>query len=179
MNIRHVAAAVMMAAAAMTLTACDNNDEPEHPQASLAPAPSPADAATISQYASLLASHDREWREQLETTEEDCRSIDLHPSTCKLGYMTLGLQAELIEILLGGARDNPDSPGYLGDPPAEVADLVERTLAAARAASDAVEAWLEAECADILDRACTVEARAMRWAVNDVTRSLDAWRPYM
>jgi hypothetical protein len=78
------------------------------------------------------------------------------------------------------SQANPDSDNYLGEPPAEVTDLVANLIEAAVAVEPAVTAWQETGCEDPLSLDCgAAESLAMDLAVGDLTEAFDAWAPYL
>lgn len=166
-----------LAALALAAVAACGGDQPSSPETTASPTPTAA-TATVSQYASLIAPYERDWREQIATVEDDCRRIDTLLA-CSLGYMTLGTLAETVHLVLSGAVDNPDSPNYLGEPPAEIARLIGQTLEAAESVPGAVEAWQDSDCVDPLADECLGESLALRRAFGDLTAAYDSWRPYL
>jgi hypothetical protein len=168
-------------AVALTAAGCNasSTSDDSEPTASTIPTSSAAETATVEQWASLIATHERDWRDQAETVEENC----LDPATlfaCTLGYQTLSLKAQTIEIMVDGAATNPDSDNYLGEPSAEVSDLVGNLIEAAGAVEPAVTAWQETGCEDPLSLDCgVVESLEMDRAVGDLTQAFDSWAPYL
>lgn len=167
--------------AALAVAGCNapNEDTDADPTATAAATTAAAETATVEQWASLVAAHEREWRDQAEGVEENC----LDPATliaCTLGYHTLSIQAQTIEIVMDGAVNSPDVDHYLGDPPAEVSDLVGNMIEAAAAVEPAVTDWQDTGCDDPLSLECgVVESLAMDSAVDDMTQAFDAWAPYL
>lgn len=139
------------------------------------PPPEPTEdtgAATIAQYASLIAGHEGGWRESVATIEDTCTDPDAIP-ICAATYVTAMFQAETLSLELSGAGDE------IGEPPAEIAGLVADTEAAASAYADAYEAWSATGCDDPLDDGCGVsESFEMTMALDELTEKFDAWRPY-
>ncbi len=173
-------AAVVGAAVLFLTSACADGGDASQQEGQTAPPAAAAapDAASVSQWASLVAPHAREWHDQVDTVEEDCR----RPATvvaCHLGYMTLSLQAETIAVVLTGVSSNPGHSDYLGEPPAEIDRLVERTIEAAEDVEPAYEAYADTGCGDPYAEECRAEAFAMRIAVGDLTSAYDAWAPYL
>lgn len=173
-------AALAVAVALFAAAGCgvsDNGAEPEPTGAS--PTATAQATATNAQWASLVATHERDWREQAAKVEENC----LDPAAlfaCTLGYETLSLKAQTIEIVIDGAATNADSDNYLGEPPAELTDLVANLIEAAVPVEPAVTAWQETGCEDPLSLDCgAAESRAMVMAVGDLTEAFDAWAPYL
>lgn len=158
-----------------TLASC-GGDQPG-PEAIAGPSPTAA-GATVSQFASLIAPYERDWNDQVATVEDDCRRVDTLVA-CNLGYVTLSLLAETVHLVLTGAVDSPDSPDYLGEPPAEISRLIDQTLEAAESVPAAVETWRDSDCVDPLADECLAEALNLRRAVGDLTAAYDSWRPYL
>jgi hypothetical protein len=140
------------------------------------PSTSRAPMASIAQFAFIIAEHKGEWDDQVDTTKDHC----LDPNTviaCSLGYMTLGLKAQTIYLVLTGAH-KAGNPTYIGEPPTEVKDLLAETETAASSVDPAVKAFQQAGCADPMDTACLTESIAMDSAVDELSRKLDAWNAY-
>lgn len=141
-----------------------------------APTTTTSPAASVEQFASIVAEHRGKWDDQVDTTKEDC----LDPNTavaCGLGYMALGLQAETLNVVLTGVHKT-GSPTYVGEPPAEIKNLLNETERAAGAVNPAVEEFQQAGCIDPMDEACLTEYVAMDSAVDELSRKLDAWSAY-
>jgi hypothetical protein len=66
---------------------------------------------------------------------------------CSAGYTTLGYQAATIQLSLS-ALHKPNAPGFVGEPPEEIRDLVADTETAAEAVSFAAEDLTVAGCDD-------------------------------
>jgi hypothetical protein len=179
---RNTTAAVGAAIALFFTVACGDGASTSVPTAEGAPlaeaaTPTP-DTATVSQWASLVAPYAREWHDLVDTVEEDCR----RPATvvvCHLGYMNLSLRADIIATTLTGVISVPGHPDYLGEPPAEISRLVERTIEAAEGVEPAHGAYSATGCRDPYADECRAEASAMRSAVRELTAAYDAWAPYL
>ena len=171
-------------AAALLFAGCSSRTESDEPNGSGGNAETGAavsttsetPTATIEQFGSIIAEHEGDWDEQVDTTKEDC----LDPATvpaCVFGYMTLGLKADTIHIVLAGAHE-AGNPTYIGEPPVEIEDLLADTEIAASKVNPAVEAFQKAGCTDPMDSACLTEYMAMDSAVDELSRKLDAWAAY-
>jgi hypothetical protein len=131
-----------------------------------------ASEATIAQYASLVASHEGEWRETVADIDDTCTDPDAIP-ICTTIYLTASYQAETLRLELSGAADD------LGEPSAEIAQLVADTETAAADYVAAYHAWDATGCDDPLDLECGVsESFEMDRALDGLTRQFDAWSPY-
>jgi ABC-type phosphate transport system substrate-binding protein len=175
---RRTTISIVAALATVGCSASNENAAPD-PTPSTVPTTAAADTATVEQWASLVAPFAREWNDQVEQTEDDC----LDPLTlfaCTAGYYILGANAARYVIILEGAQDIPDVDHYLGEPPAEIADLIDDTVETAEAVDPAVTTWQETGCDDPLSLDCgVVESLTMDMAVGDLTEAFDAWAPYL
>jgi len=129
-----------------------------------------ADQATTKDFAAVVAEHHADWDEQVATTKANCLDPDLVPA-CSMGYMTLGLEAETLALDLSTARK-------AGEPPAEIADLLDETEQAATAVKTAAEALQAAGCADPMELACSKPRVGLKGAIGDLSGKLDAWSVY-
>lgn len=184
-------------AAATLLAGCGGGDDDSgKDDASTAPkssatsqptsAESPEDetsTATPNQYASIVA-RSSDLRDQLDTME-DCDwigtgSLDYDTAlfTCRIGSLTLSLQAGTLNVSLTTAQ-NPDRPGYLGEPPTELVDLIAETQSAAAEVEDAFEQIDSKDCGDTGKGACgDIRGRAFR-SIGPLQSALRAWDPYL
>lgn len=152
------------------------------PEATTAPAPatSPAEAdsgeASVQQWASRVAEGAGAVRENYATwdSEHNCLPGDTD-FLCTSDMLTMSLSASTLATLLR-AGTNVGAPGYIGDPPAEVADLVYDTKTAAEQAAETADAAWDA-CLDGGEE-CTGKSMAMSVSYGRLLSQLDAWQPY-
>jgi hypothetical protein len=175
---------------ALTLAACGGGGDSTEPDtvgstpAATTPAmTTEASAATVGQYASLVAKNGGAWRATVVDIDDTCTDLDA-VAICAAAYLTAGLQAEAFRIELSAAHDpecqaNPQCSLYLGEVPTEIAGLVATTEAAAEDYAAAQQAWSATGCADPMDSACDAgEAFMMRLTLDRLTQQFDAWKPY-
>lgn len=168
---------------ALLVVSCSSRNEAGQPdgysdvsEARTATTTSEAPTATIEQFGAIIAEHRGDWSKQVDKTKANC----LDPATvaaCGLGYMTLGMKADTIHIILTGAHE-VGNPTYIGEPPAEIESLLADTEIAASEVNPAVEAFQQAGCVDPMDSACLTEYIAMDSAVDELSGKLDAWAAY-
>ncbi|MEU2200582.1 hypothetical protein [Isoptericola sp. NPDC019482] len=137
-----------------------------------APATETVAETTVDQWASIVAGQ-RHAVDEMNADWEDatCSATAIamgDAPDCEAYLIAMGYTAETAAVAIGGAI-NPDSDTYLGDPPAEIADLYESTFEAADAASVAVSDW-ENEAATPMD--------ATR-AWDDLLTKFAEWEPYL
>lgn len=169
---RIIAAAVLTLT---TLTAC-SNPSPGTDEASKQPTTGAAERATVENFAAIVAEHHADWNDQVTTTERNCLDPGL-VAACSAGYITLGMQAETIRLSLNGAH-KIGVPAYVGEPPAEIADLLAETETAAAAVKGAAAALQAAGCADPMDLKCGKQLVDLQIAIGDLSGKLDAWSVY-
>jgi hypothetical protein len=128
-----------------------------------------ADDTAVDEYATIVASHDGEWRESVTNADFNC--VDSNAvDTCAAAYQTGGEAAEALRKALSAAPE-------VGEVPAEIATLVAETEAAAADYAAAYGAWEATECAYPLNANCGAdEALAMFQAQGELTRQFDAWK---
>lgn len=138
------------------------------------PSPSP-EGASIEQWASVVA----EQKDSYEDTQQSwddltCSSLAASNGAvdCQAYMYTMGLVAETAAISIGGTV-NPDTPKYLGEPPAEIVTLVDETIAAAQHAADVS---VGPEC---FDDDCIGESVDAERAWNQLGDKYAAWDPYL
>lgn len=155
-----------------------HRSEPEPTTApELAPTPT-ADTseATVQQWASRVAEGAggvRESYTEWETTN-GCLPGD-EDFICTANMLTMSYSASTLATLLE-AGTNVGAPGYIGDPPAEVANLVEETKAAATQASETAKTAWDA-CMNGTDE-CMGTSMAMSVSYGLLMNQLNAWQPY-
>lgn len=145
-------------------------------KAAAVPTTSETPTATTAQFASIIAEHKGDWDEIADRTKANC----LDPATvpaCVLGYMTLGIKADTIHLALTGAHE-AGNPTYIGEPTAEIEDLLAATETAASKVNPAVASFQKAGCTDPMEPACLTQYIAMDSAVDELSRKLDAWSAY-
>lgn len=132
--------------------------------------------ATVQQWASLVAEGASSVRDAHATWEDEngCLPGD-EDFVCTTGMLTMSLTASTLATLLE-AGTNVGAPGYIGDPPAEVAGLVEDTRTAATQAADAADAAADA-CMDGSEE-CLSLGMVMSIEYGRLLQQLDAWGPY-
>ena len=146
--------------AVLMLAACADSGEPtETTQTS---------AATVEPYASVVTDHDGEWRASVDESDFACAD-STEPDRCAAAYQTGSEEAQALYDELSAAHE--------GELPAEIAELVADTEAAAADYSAAYEAWAATGCVYPLNAHCGAdEALAMFEAQGELTRQLDAWK---
>ncbi len=140
-------------------------------------------AATVNQYASIVAKNEADLREQLTTMGEcdwsSAGSLDPEPNgiVCAMGLLTLSYGAQAMSVSLEGAQ-KPDAPGYVGAVPSEIELLVADTIESSTTLAEAAKAANDDRCALTGDGKC-MDLRNQTWlAMDDVEGQLDAWGPY-
>jgi hypothetical protein len=175
---------LVMFVAALLIASCSscaesgqqNGRDGDAEKAATVPTTTETPTATIEQFASIVAEHKGDWDEVADRTKANC----LDPATvpaCVLGYMTLGIKADTIHLVLTGAHE-AGNPTYIGEPPAEIEDLLTATETAASKVNPAVGAFRKAGCTDPMEPACLSQYMAMDSAVDELSRKLDAWTAY-
>lgn len=161
---------VASVAAVLILAGCGSNAAPAaettspSPAASPAASPSPTEmTATAEQYASVVNPALTDLATTWEKYEDSCLLDE--DSLCEIIAMTVDLRAQAVVLVLTGSAE-PGVPGYIGAPPAEVAKLVDETVAAAQALDDTIT-----DDGEVKDGV----GAAGDWAVNFV----DRWEPYV
>jgi hypothetical protein len=136
-----------------------------------------SNAVSPAQLASIVAS-DKARIDDAAAKIADCGSTyDPSNLQCSLGRQTYALTVDTLKIdLIEGALD-PNSPQYLGEPPAELVPLIDKTRAAF-AALAAAETAVEKKCGATETDAC--DRAVFDWvsAKDDVTAALAGWKPY-
>lgn len=164
-----------LAAATLTFTGCSAPTE-----ASEAPQVSQAEGTgtTVEQFASIIAESRRpvdDWME--DTWDANTCSASIVAAgdvTCDLALLSGTTIASTAYIVL----DTPtkiDAPGYIGDPPKEVAIIWQSTKDAAKKASDAGEE-IPDDCST--DPTCASKVLAFDIAMYDLQGKYESWAPY-
>jgi hypothetical protein len=146
------------------------------PNAVVIPRSTAAPQATVEDFAAVVAEHHAEWDDQVETTESDCLDPAL-TFACGAGYLTLGMQGDIIQLSLS-ALHKSGTAAYIGEPPEEIEDLVAETEDAGAAVGDAADELDAAGCADPMASDCTTQLIALESAIDELTGKLDAWAVY-
>jgi hypothetical protein len=139
--------------------------------------PSPAvKQATVRQYASVIAQHGVPVQET-SAEQRSCLPGDRSDFGCGARWLTLAFQVQTLSIRMRIVTD-PSREEWLGEPPAEIADLVDRTMSAVLDAGAVGEDYVNAvgKCSDA---ACAPHDLALMDAVRRLTSELDAWQPYL
>lgn len=141
--------------------------------------------ATVSQYASIVAEHRPELAERLSASSR-CLLLLSGERCHEFDYIAMA-GIETFAARLGAALTSASAPSaesYIGAPPDEIADLVERTIDATDAAADAFTAWSDGNCAiPNTERTpasdCTARGAQASFAGSDVEDAFAAWEPYL
>mgnify|MGYP004701472481 CR=1 FL=1 len=166
-------------AGGLVLSGCAPQTPPaETPQSTEATA-APPDAegalpeATVSQWASVVASVDRETRDAFTDWDTgECLPSDDNP-LCKVAMLGMESRAQVVSLELKAAG-NPDAPAFIGAAPDEIAPLVASTRAAADAAAEA--AGTAAGCPEA---PCVADAASAISTYSRLIAELDSWAPYL
>ena len=94
------------------------------------------------------------------------------PRSCLLTGLTFTFSAEALSLQIKNAE-----AGQLGQPPAEISDLVQATTQALDALKSADDA--RDKCGANADMACLQLDAAWDSAHDDVLAALNAWKPYI
>ena len=164
------AALALTAAAGCTSTATpDAAQTPPSPSASASATTSPTAAtATVEQYASIVASVERDLRQAAKSTE--CEPT---VPACALTMLSIQPTAGLL------ARELQAAPDEIGYPPAEIAALVSDTAAKAREFEKAGEK-MQRVCSDRpASVGCLSQQIEAGISWGSLESTLDAWGPYL
>ena len=132
-------------------------------------------AATVAQWASRIAEVQGDARAAHADWEAaQCLPTDVHlDPVCQAHLLIMQLNASTVALSVeGGTMEGV--PAYIGTPPAEIAGLVDETLAAAQAASESGQVAVDACHAG----ECTSEAFEALMDYEDLVAKIDAWSPY-
>jgi hypothetical protein len=129
------------------------------------------------QFASIVAS-DKSRIDAAASSIADCGyTYDPSSLQCSVGRLTYATTVATLNVdLIEGALD-PTSPEYVGEPPAELVPLIDKTRAAF-ATLAAAETALEKKCGATETDACDRAVFDWVGAKNDVTAALAGWKPY-
>lgn len=173
----------LLIAMVLMASACGANSDAKEPAPaaeSVTPSPTPTaePPATVSQYASIVASIERDLSNQLAEME-DCNWIfggELDQPgyiACRAGLLTTQYQAMTLRAKLNQAPDE------LGPPPPELEALIEETRDSATALAKSFRKAHNRGCADT-DRGKCADLRFDAWsALGDLQTTLAAWGPYL
>jgi hypothetical protein len=162
MTTRTIAASVV----AIALAGCGGAE----PATSSTPEGAQHGDSAVRRYASVVASHETEWRRTVDEIHDACADFTA-PEQCAAGYLAASQQAEAFRSAL------PEAAG--DEIPAEVSALVSDTEAAAAAYTAAFVAWDATNCANPIDFDCAMEeSGVLVRALGELTRQFDAWRPH-
>lgn len=139
--------------------------------------------ATVEQYASIIAEHGTDLRANLESARECALTYPDCGLAAIIETVTAGLEADTLFLLLTDGQ-SPSSDLFIGEPPAELDDLIARTSGAAHLFSDLVESFEAAGCQtdtpapEILDE-CNADLLRADGYARDLQGALEAWAPYL
>lgn len=165
-------------AVALTLTACGADAPAPEAEASAPTTTEASSAATVEQYAGQVASvwqSVQDWQESWE--DATCSTLAAQDAVDCRAYVSAGAMTGIAAGNSMSAISKPDAPGYLGEPPAEVADLYESTLAHATAAEDAGDAYIELDCPD--DDDCLGATADVVFSLERLDDEFAKWEPYL
>ena len=165
-------------AAALLLTACGTDTAPPEAEASAPPTTEVPSTATVEQYAGHVASvrqSVQEWKGWWE--DATCSTLAAQDAVDCRAYVVAGASTGMAAGHSMSAISKPDAPGYLGEPPAEVADLYESTLAHALAAKEAGEAYTELDCPE--DDDCLGATADVVFSLEWLDDEFAKWEPYL
>lgn len=137
------------------------------PQVPAATTPS-RPTASVQQYASAVSPPIKSLRDTYQQYQANAcavRSADSGGLACSLAPLTFSEESQTLALTLRGSA-KPGVPAYIGDPPAEIAKLVEDTTAAAEVVTDASSAQ-------------PVDQGTLFAALSNLMSTLDRWDPYM
>lgn len=168
------------AALVLALTACGSGPEPEQPAVSAVEQADTVPEGTVSveRYAGEIAALQVDLDEWFADWEETGCSLmsSQEDLICSTYAMTGALTAEAVGTSVR-TLSNEDAPGFVGHPPAEVADLYAETLESADAADAAGEAYNELECPE--DDECLSATVTVIRALEDLDSEFTKWSPYI
>ena len=135
--------------------------------------------ATAEQYASIVAQNQGGLLDAVKS-HDDCLAGQAPELACGLNGLTLEMTANTVATSLRAAQ-KADAPGYIGLPPAEIADLVQDTM------DDATEVYKAMKKINAQDQ-CSTEYSAGKclvlWMVvetraESLTNTLKGWKPFL
>ncbi|CAH0287046.1 hypothetical protein SRABI83_04094 [Arthrobacter sp. Bi83] len=157
----------------LSVTACGSSAPAAAPNTTPVETATPTPTATVSQFASVIAEHEKSWRDYEEKIV-DCAfagissaAIDqVKRTTCTYTASTVTLEAQT------ALRDIMKLPS----PPAEIKDLVNRTITVLEPLGDN---QASTACSDQTSEACDGAITKANGDIRPVTSVLDAWKPYL
>lgn len=156
------------------------------PQESETSAPTPIateEASTVAQWASLIAKQQAGWDEwQGKWDAARCSSITAGMPdgiTCRLMLLSASFAASTTAIEYQLATGEGKKGFIAAEPPEEISNLFDSTVAAATAADEAGKAFVEAGCDTEAATDCAGLAFTFESALDDLRSEFAAWRPYM
>lgn len=147
-------------------TASSSSQPPATPVADVRPWTS-----VIAQQASALT------KSQKGLDDLSCSAGSAGASPCSALYVARSFDMQTIALSLDSAT-NPSAKTYLGDTPAEMSSRYAATVAVAKVASDAGEAW-SSKCVTSTSVKCHGIAFKFDQAVSALQSDFDAWTPYL
>ncbi len=188
--------ALALAAFVLLLAACGGTESPSNQQtaastsseSSADPSKSPSPTAsgeplaTPEQYASVIARQGRLVKQLQEMSR--CDWLGSGPLyrpgyiVCAVGTLSLQYGATTLQLELQNAQDPSRPHTYIGKPPAELAALVRETTDMARALEQAMKS-MPARCNATHAGACQQKRILASLSIDDMQRTLAAWRPYL
>ncbi len=190
MRARSLAALVLLLAAcggtesaSEQQTAASNSSESSaDPSGSPSPTASGESLATLEQYASVIARQGRLVKQLQEMSR--CDWLGSGPLyrpgyiVCAVGTLSLQYGATTLQLELQNAQDPSRPHTYIGEPPAELAALLRETTDMARALEQAMKR-MPARCSETDAGACLQKRILASLSIDDMQRTLAAWRPYL
>jgi len=159
---------------ALSITACGGASASPPVTSTASETPTPTPTATVSQFASIIAEREQAWRDY-EDDVTDCALASMGTSaldqakhtacTFTVGTVTITAQSAVKEIM------------RLPSPPAEIRDLVDRTIAVLEPLGD--NPATATACEDKKSEACDAAVTKANADIRQVTSVLDAWKPYL
>ncbi len=137
------------------------------------------DALRVEQFAGKVSPIKSNFEEAIEKWEDsNCFSLDIANDDITCGMeMTLLKGGAAIAYMQMATIAKRDAPAYAGQPPAELADLYERTVNIAHTAEGAAHKVETTTCS--ADDDCLASISAFESAVDDLGDVFDEWEPYL
>lgn len=139
----------------------------------------PAATASVERWAGLVAERklDTEgwfddWNDAL------CSGLSSAAPDCNIMLSSASFIARTNDIVIAGAS-NPAGNTYLGEVPAEIADLYAETISLTASAVAAGDAWSDADCRIGTEGDCLRLATDFIRAMDNVRLKFAAWSPYL
>lgn len=164
-------------AAALLLTGCGADTQTSPVEAS-ATTPAAADGtATVDEYAAKISELHGTVDDWVSTWDDSgCTSTDLTSDPLCNAYAVTGSLDAIAAGMAVGTLSKTGAPGYVGDPPAEVAELYATTLTAADAALDAGEKYSGLDCPESDE--CSAALLKVHGAMRTLKSEFSKWTPY-